>query len=56
MASTTIFDSYTPRKDILNGAMSEAKFAARLGPVLSGAGPADYWSGPLKPDRVRLLI
>ncbi|MFZ2982974.1 MAG: DUF499 domain-containing protein [Sphingobium sp.] len=42
MASTTIFDSCQPRQDILNGTMSEAEFAARLGPVLSGKGPADY--------------
>ncbi len=38
----TIFDSCQPRQDILNGTMSEAEFAARLGPVLSGQGPADY--------------
>lgn len=42
MASTTIFDCCQPRQDILNGTMSEAEFAARLGPVLSGQGPADY--------------
>lgn len=42
MASPTIFDSCQPRQDILNGMMSEAEFAARLGPVLSGQGPADY--------------
>ena len=42
MASTTIFDHCQPRQDILNGTMSEAEFAARLGPVLSGQGPADY--------------
>ena len=42
MASTTIFDCCQPRRDILNGTMSEAEFAARLGPVLSGQGPADY--------------
>jgi len=42
MALTTIFDSCQPRQDILNGTMSEAEFAARLGPVLSGQGPADY--------------
>jgi hypothetical protein len=42
MASPTIFDSCQPRQDILNGTMSEAEFAARLGPVLSGQGPADY--------------
>ncbi|GGJ36285.1 hypothetical protein CDQ92_10605 [Sphingopyxis bauzanensis] len=42
MASTTIFDNCQPRQDILNGTMSEAEFAARLGPVLSGQGPPDY--------------
>lgn len=42
MASTTIFETCQPRQDILNGTMSEAEFAARLGPVLSGQGPADY--------------
>ncbi|CAM3225439.1 ATP-binding protein [Sphingomonas zeae] len=42
MASTTIFGTCQPRQDILNGTMSEAEFAARLGPVLSGQGPADY--------------
>jgi len=42
MASTTIFESCQPRQDILNGTMSESEFAARLGPVLSGQGPADY--------------
>lgn len=42
MAPTTVFDSCQPRPDILSGTMSEAEFAARLGPVLSGSGPADY--------------
>ncbi|BEU20012.1 DUF499 domain-containing protein [Paraburkholderia sp. 22B1P] len=42
MSSKTVFDSCQPRQDILNGTMSEAEFAARLGPVLSGQGPADY--------------
>lgn len=42
MASITIFDSCQPRQDILSGTMSEAEFAARLGPVLLGQGPADY--------------
>lgn len=42
MASNTIFDCCKPRLDILNGTMSEAEFAARLGPVLLGEGPADY--------------
>ncbi|KTR83719.1 hypothetical protein NS277_07005 [Novosphingobium barchaimii] len=42
MALTSIFDSCQPRQDILNGTISEAEFAARLGPVLSGKGPADY--------------
>lgn len=42
MASTTIFENCEPRQDILNGTMSEAEFAARLGPVLLGQGPADY--------------
>jgi len=39
---STIFDNCQPRQDILNGTMSEAEFAARLGPVLLGQGPADY--------------
>lgn len=38
----TIFESCQPRRDILNGRMSEAEFAARLGDVLSGTGPDDY--------------
>ena len=33
MASPTIFDNCQPRQDILNGTMSEAEFAARLGPA-----------------------
>jgi hypothetical protein len=42
MTLKTIFETCQPRQDILNGTMSEAEFAARLGPVLSGQGPADY--------------
>lgn len=42
MTVPSIFDRCTPRSDILNGTMSEADFAARLGPVLSRQGPADY--------------
>lgn len=42
MTVPSIFDRCTPRSDILNGTLSEADFAARLGPVLSRQGPADY--------------
>ena len=42
MTLPTIFDSCRPRADILNGTLSEAEFAARLGPVLAGHGPPDY--------------
>lgn len=42
MSVTTIFDACTPRQDILDGSMSVGDFAARLGDVLRGTGPADY--------------
>lgn len=42
MAVPTILDRCTPRSDILKGTLSEADFAARLGPVLTRAGPVDY--------------
>lgn len=42
MTATTIFDACTPRRDILDGTISEANFAARLGSVIAGNGPDDY--------------
>lgn len=42
MTTTTIFEACAPRQDILDGTISEANFAARLGSVVSGNGPDDY--------------
>lgn len=42
MTTTQIFEACTPRRDILDGTISEANFAARLGSVISGNGPDDY--------------
>lgn len=42
MNATTIFETCTPRQDILDGSMSVGDFAARLGTVISRTGPADY--------------
>ena len=42
MTVTTIFEACTPRQDILDGTISESNFAARLGSLISGNGPADY--------------
>lgn len=39
---TTIFETCTPRQDILDGTMAVGDFAARLGTVISRTGPADY--------------
>lgn len=39
---TTIFDSCSPRQDILDGSMALGDFAARLSTVLARSGPADY--------------
>ena len=40
--TTSIFAACQPRQDILDGTISEADFAARLGSVISGVGPTDY--------------
>ncbi len=42
MSATKIFDSCTPRQDILDGSMAVGDFAARLGTVITRTGPADY--------------
>lgn len=42
VTTTTIFETCTPRQDILDGSMALGDFAARLGSVLSRSGPADY--------------
>lgn len=40
--TTSIFTACQPRQDILDGTISEADFAARLGSVISGVGSPDY--------------
>jgi hypothetical protein len=42
MSVPSVVDRCTPRADILNGTLTEADFAARLGPVISRQGPVDY--------------
>ena len=42
MATPTIFELCRPRKDILQGTVAEAEFAADLAQVLTGEAPPDY--------------
>ena len=42
MTIPTIFESCRPRRDVLEGAISEADFAADLSQVIAGSGPDDY--------------
>lgn len=39
---SAMFGLALPREDVLKGSVSEAEFAARLGPVISADGPVDY--------------
>lgn len=42
MSVPKIYDLCVPRPDVINGAMSEGDFAARLGPVVNRTGHVDY--------------
>ena len=42
MAIPTVFDTCTPRSDVLRGEIAEADFAADLASVVAGKGSAEY--------------